>query len=290
MKRSQFLLLLLILTNTIYAQTLDTTIGIAAGGLSGSLPGGSTIVMIEFETSSEELANHVIDEMNHNLVTLGLIRPVERRRLNTIRSELSLNTQGEVSDDFAQRIGQMLGAQYIILGSISSIGNQYIVRFRAITTETATIQWSFSQNITSDTVLASFLIGSGKSSSVQVATGGATQAPVASESVIYRIGDTGPAGGIIFYDRGNNSDGWRYLEAASRDAGNVAWMVNGTVLNGTRVEIGTGKQNTQTIINFMMDTGGSTPAAMVCRQFNQEGFNDWFLPSKTELNLMYWNL
>ena len=30
----------------------------------------------------------------------------------------------------------------------------------------------------------------------------------------YNIGDTGPAGGIVFYDKGRVSDGWRYLEAA----------------------------------------------------------------------------
>ena len=33
----------------------------------------------------------------------------------------------------------------------------------------------------------------------------------------YKIGDTGPAGGIIFYDKGSKTDGWRYLEAAPAD-------------------------------------------------------------------------
>ena len=28
----------------------------------------------------------------------------------------------------------------------------------------------------------------------------------------YNIGDLGPAGGIVFYDKGNNKDGWRYIE------------------------------------------------------------------------------
>ena len=33
----------------------------------------------------------------------------------------------------------------------------------------------------------------------------------------YSIGDIGPAGGYIFYDKGYYSDGWRYLEAAPAD-------------------------------------------------------------------------
>ena len=36
-------------------------------------------------------------------------------------------------------------------------------------------------------------------------------------AVDYKIGDEGPAGGVIFYDKGEYSDGWRYLEAAPAD-------------------------------------------------------------------------
>lgn len=34
------------------------------------------------------------------------------------------------------------------------------------------------------------------------------------KTTAYAIGDTGPAGGIVFYDKGEVTDGWRYLEAA----------------------------------------------------------------------------
>jgi hypothetical protein len=107
------------------------------------------------------------------------------------------------------------------------------------------------------------------------------------QEVRYDIGSIGPAGGLIFYDKGNKSDGWRFLEAASRDAKSEVW---GSWLHGTKSDIGAGKQNTQTIINYMMETGNNCPAAQVCRQYSQGGYNDWFLPSKSELNLLYWNL
>jgi hypothetical protein len=41
---------------------------------------------------------------------------------------------------------------------------------------------------------------------------------VEAELRAYKIGDTGPAGGFIFYDKGYNSGGWRYLEAAPVEA------------------------------------------------------------------------
>lgn len=33
----------------------------------------------------------------------------------------------------------------------------------------------------------------------------------------YKIGSTGPGGGLVFYDKGNYDDGWRYLEASPAD-------------------------------------------------------------------------
>ena len=39
------------------------------------------------------------------------------------------------------------------------------------------------------------------------------------------IGATGPAGGLVFYDKGAVSDGWRYLEAAPVDQSTgIQWL------------------------------------------------------------------
>ena len=46
------------------------------------------------------------------------------------------------------------------------------------------------------------------------ADSGSGSGPVQSD---YKVGDIGPAGGYIFYDRGYYQDGWRYLEAAPAD-------------------------------------------------------------------------
>ena len=100
----------------------------------------------------------------------------------------------------------------------------------------------------------------------------------------YSIGGTGPAGGIVFYDKGSYSDGWRFLEAAASDTATVIWGGYGTVLGGTSTGIGTGKANTEAIVNKL---GAGNYAAYVCYNWIFDGYDDWFLPSKDELNELY---
>jgi hypothetical protein len=141
------------------AQTLDDSIKNAASELSGNLAGGSIVAVISFQSQSSRLADYAIDELNNAIVNIGSLKPVERRRLDAVRGELGFNMSGEVSDESAQSIGQLLGAQSIIMGSIEIIGSVYRIRFQAITTETATIQYVFSENIRNDRVLESLLRG-----------------------------------------------------------------------------------------------------------------------------------
>ena len=100
----------------------------------------------------------------------------------------------------------------------------------------------------------------------------------------YSIGDTGPAGGIIFYDKGSYSDGWRYLEAAPSDQGTVEWGGWGTTVGGTSTAIGSGKSNTEKIVNKL---GSGSYAARLCYDLELGGYDDRFLPSKDELNELY---
>jgi len=107
------------------------------------------------------------------------------------------------------------------------------------------------------------------------------------EKYLYNIGETGPGGGKIFYDKGSVSDGWRYLEAAPENQGtSLAWASSGyteTSIAGTGTAIGTGKANTAAILAI----DANAPAAKACADYRGGGKDDWFLPSKDELNEMY---
>jgi hypothetical protein len=66
----------------------------------------------------------------------------------------------------------------------------------------------------------------------------------------YKIGDTGPAGGIVFFDRGFTGDGWRYLEAAPAGAEFTAeWGAYQKDVSNTMTAVGFGKQNTKIIVD-----------------------------------------
>ncbi|NLV84156.1 MAG: DUF1566 domain-containing protein [Spirochaetales bacterium] len=142
---------------------------------------------------------------------------------------------------------------------------------------------------------------------------GYVDSAIASEnlSVAYCVGEIGPAGGYVFYDKLTESDGWRYLEAApagwSGTSDDPIYIfgycrptpTGSNQIAGTDVTIGTGEANTITLVEAMGGsayteiTGTQTTAnyaVNMCATHNENGFDDWFLPSKDELNLMYQNL
>jgi hypothetical protein len=106
---------------------------------------------------------------------------------------------------------------------------------------------------------------------------------------VYKIGDFGPAGGRIIYDKGSFSNGWRYLEAAPLETEfSAEWGGYEKNVVDTSNEVGFGKRNTQRIIEQLAQSGETGRAAQLCASLNFDGFNDWFLPSRDELRLMFY--
>jgi hypothetical protein len=108
----------------------------------------------------------------------------------------------------------------------------------------------------------------------------------------YTIGDTGPSGGLILYDKGSVSNGWRILEAApvETEFSLIQWGAHGADVSGTETAIGRGKENTEIIVAFLKTLNENNKAAQKCDDLIFGGKDDWFLPSYSELNLMYKNL
>jgi len=110
------------------------------------------------------------------------------------------------------------------------------------------------------------------------------------EDAGYKIGDIGPAGGVIFYidkagfTMSDNGQICHYLEAASSDFGiTYLWEAAGGLdILGTATALGTGRENT----TLILAADNNAPAARTCADYNNYGFIDWFLPSLDELILL----
>jgi hypothetical protein len=119
-------------------------------------------------------------------------------------------------------------------------------------------------------------------------------------NTVCNIGDIGPGGGIVFYDAGKDEYWGRYLEIAPKACEGVKlpWRPaknEKTVYQGlgkqTAAElrvlakgIGMGKVNTRIIT---LALGDGTYAAKYAEDLACSGVDDWFLPSKDELDLAY---
>ena len=131
---------------------------------------------------------------------------------------------------------------------------------------------------------------SGSISSQSAVSTGAGEMSVWLSTAGYALGDTGPAGGLIFYDNPNHAaDGWRYLEAAPFDqSAGATWGCFRRMIAGARgTAVGTGQQNTLDMLAACKEPGS---AAELCANLNVNGVRGWFLPSRDELALMYRNL
>jgi hypothetical protein len=269
---------------------------------------------------STAFSTQVLTRLESAIVGGGKLVVVDRANLDKIRAEQGFQLSGEVDDESAKSIGKLLGAGAIVTGSLADLGDVYSLTLKAINIETATVAVSYLADLAKSTRVETLLAsGGGAAAGSQVVASApstrtsaaaptraveapappppaqtappAPAVPVSVPTKEYKIGDTGPAGGLIFYDKGAFFDGWQYLEAAPRDVGSGApWSASGRGVSGTNTSAGSGKRNTQLIVNTLQEAGESAAAAQVTTYYSQGGYSDWFLPSRDELDFMYKNL
>jgi len=343
--------------------TLDQAIKKAAIRIDERIAARSKIALLNFSSPSDRFSSYVLDELEANLLDSGQLTVVDRKEVNLIRNELKFQFSDEVGDDSIQNVGRMLGAQSIVSGSLTKIGNSYRIVIRVLNVQSAAVEAQYRTDIVADSRVLALLEGgrSGgtKDTQQQTSTNFSTRFNLIRNQIVnrlskvfakfsnhsdytnktppsqtakinqisigikviakqagtvyfegtqitnlwaneeytipvnepgvytvtmkfangsettrmveinsrkivtlildveYKIGDTGPAGGIVFYDKTSYSDGWRYLEAAPAS-------------NEIKASWDTCVQMTDVLVI--------------------NGINKWRLPTRDELNWMFTNL
>jgi len=240
MRNYKFLPLIFLFACTgLFAQnvSLDQAVQTSAKAIETRLPQGAKAAVLTFTSKSKDFSDYIIDEIATALSASRNIQVIDRQHTDDIRKEFNIQFSGDVSDAEVKRIGQQLGAQFVITGSLVDIGNAYRFRVAAINIETAVREGSSSLNININDPQVVFLL-TGKRPEMNTTPS------------TYKIGDKGPGGGTVFYAR----DG-KYMECSGE----------------------LGQHNWQTAVTLAGNYDGG-------------GFQNWRLPTKDELNLMYANL
>ena len=134
------------------------------------------------------------------------------------------------------------------------------------------------------------------------ATTNNSQCSAGGANTVCKVGDIGPGGGIVFYDAGKDEYWGRYLEMAPKscEGERLPWRPVGntkTVYTGSGSQsaaelrllakgLGMGKVNTR-VITLALGAGTKLYAAKFAEDSTCGGKDDWFLPSKDELDIAF---
>jgi TolB-like protein len=107
-----------------------------------ALPQNSIIAVLNISADNKDaavFARDVRDEIEYRLVESGKFRIVDRKSLNEVQDERNFQMSGEVSDESAVSLGNMLGANIVINGNISGAEGSRRLTLKALNVETAEI-------------------------------------------------------------------------------------------------------------------------------------------------------
>jgi TolB-like protein len=129
---------------------LETALVEAVNKINGNLDVNSSLAVLNFTSDNANLSNFVTEELINLLVNLNKFDIVDRQKTDTILLEQNFQMSGNVGDSSIQKVGNMLGAKYIITGSLTDMGNTYRLIIYALDVTTAARRASSSMTISTN--------------------------------------------------------------------------------------------------------------------------------------------
>jgi TolB-like protein len=105
------------------------------------------IAIIELETKDEQILKNNICETITNIIENRIFQKnnltlIDRNKIETVIKEHDYQMSGYVSDDEVKGIGQFLGADYLLTGSVSFVDGNYYINVRIIEVNSLKIVFS----------------------------------------------------------------------------------------------------------------------------------------------------
>ena len=114
------------------------------------------IAIIEFadlEGNVTQLGRFIAEELITRIFTSGKFNVVERNLLQKVLEEQQLGMTGYIDQETAISLGQILGVDAIITGSITNLGKNVKINARLISTETGSVFAVASVNVLKDSTI-----------------------------------------------------------------------------------------------------------------------------------------
>ena len=239
-----------------------------------------------------EEAEAITELYINGLVRTGKVSIFDRKNFDTILAEIKFQSGDWASKEKTVQLQKATGATVLGRGQIFKLGSSFYISTTMIDANTAEIL-SASKKSFKD---IDELVGLLDTMASEISTA------ISKVVMKYKIGDTGPGGGIVFYvseegfevfDGKGGVQKCNYLEVTKEQLACVRWC---PCSKGCNIQVakglGYGKSNTYKIVSYHSSASSGNCAAYVCYKYSTatSSAGEWFLPSKDELNLIYKNV
>jgi len=179
-------------TGSSNAKQLDRALREAAERIDERIEEGAKIALLNFSSPTTRFAEYVLNELEANILDYGRLLIIDRKELDLVRGELTFQMSGEVSDRSMQELGQMLGAKYVVSGSLTDLSGSHRMVIRVLTVETAAVAAQYRSDITNDSRVRSLLTGGGANTRPAAAAPAATTTTAATQTQTASAVPSGP--------------------------------------------------------------------------------------------------
>lgn len=130
--------------DNIVKRQLDEMASAMVAGFVAQAGSGTVIAVNDFQNLGKEPTDLHIGESVGELLSRAFanspeVTVVERKNLAKLFDELNLMEAGVVEDNGAVEAGRLLGANYIVLGSVARLGSQFMINGRVVDTNTGKV-------------------------------------------------------------------------------------------------------------------------------------------------------